>query len=381
MALIIRTLLLTTLALFTLEVGYSENYPVFDSPKILAIMDYGGDFIYNEQYDSAEYVIDSLEVLIPDHPLIFMMRAFNVSWKDQPIRTTSIYFPEHRAYLDTCLMMSEKLLDKNPKNLEAKFFKMSVHGLYAEYYAKEGSYMKAMGHAQKTYGLIKETMEKTDESSELYFLAGLYNYFREKYPERHPVYKPLLWFFKSGDIKLGLEQLDKAVYDSKIVKIEACLYASYIYLRYENNLDKAGQYLQKINAEYPRNKYFKAKYLECLVRQKKYDEALPLIDSLKQSEVPYYQLCGYTYEAIYTETKLHEIEKAEELYLKAIENGINCVRRGEYYKSLAYLGLGRITESRNDHQIAAAYYNKAIEEDDDPRVSAEARERLKRLNL
>lgn len=308
-----------------------------------------------------------------------MMRAMNYAWQDQPIRTTLPIFQKHLKELDKVVVASQKLLEKNPDDLEGLFFEMSVHGLKAEYYAREGSYIKAVGQAQKTYSMLKFTMEQTSKSPEFYFLAGLYNYFREKYPERHSVYKPFLWFYRSGDMERGLIQLDSAVNYSKIVKVEAGLYLSYIYLRYELKPEIALNYLKKLHKEYPSNSYFKTKYIECLVLETYFEEALPLIQEMIDHEKPYYQLCGLTYQALYFEKVLNSASQAEKYYNMAIQTGEKNPDRGEYYKSLTYLGMGRLLVAKGEFVAASKYLNQAIELDESPKVTAEAKLRLENI--
>ncbi|MFY0627991.1 MAG: hypothetical protein JXR07_16960 [Reichenbachiella sp.] len=358
----------------------AQKLPLFDNDEMLAMVDRGGDYIYSEKYDSATMVIDSIHVLLPSHPIVYMMRAMNLAWQDQPVRTTRPIFQEHLVYLDSTVMAAQKLLEKNPNDIEALFFEMSVHGLKAEYYAREGSYLKAMGQAQKTYSMLRITIEKTSRSPEFYFLAGLYNYFREKYPERHPVYKPFLWFYKSGDKERGLIQLDSAVYHSKVVKIEAALYLSYIYLRYEQKPDVALKYLRQMHEEYPLNSYFKTKYIECLFLQEHYEIALPLVQGMVDHEKPYYQLCGLTYQAIYFEKVLNSASQAEKYYELALEKGKESPDRGEYYKSLGYLGLGRVFLGKGENDLAESNFNLAIELDESPKVTAEAEQYLEVLD-
>ena len=262
------------------------------------MVDRGGDYIYHGKFDSAILVIDSIELELPNHPIVPMMRAMNFAWQDQPIRTGSPVFAQHEKELMKVIALAENIRSINPDDIEGMFFEMSAHGLLAEYYAQEGSAFKAISEAKKTYSLIKKTMELTGESPELLFLSGLYNYFRVKYPEKHPIYKSFVWIFKSGDIELGLTQLDQAVHQSKIVKIEAGLYLSYIWLRYENRADTASYYLNRLHKKYPTNSYFAAKYLECLALQKKYEEALPLIDQLLLDQKYYYRMCALIFQGV-----------------------------------------------------------------------------------
>ncbi|WP_084373548.1 tetratricopeptide repeat protein [Reichenbachiella faecimaris] len=344
------------------------------------MVDRGGDYIYNQEFSFAEKVIDSLERKLPEHPIVPMMRAMSWAWRDQPIRMSSPVYSQHEKYLMETIAKSEKISAKDSNNLEAMFFEMSAHGLLAEYYAQEGSSFKAISQAKQTYNLIKRTMEHTAKSPELLFLSGLYNYFREKYPERHPMYKSFVWIFKSGDIKRGLIQLDSAVHHSKIVKIEAGLYLSYIWLRYENRADKARYYLERLHKMYPANDYFKAKYLECLMRQKDYSNALPLIQSLEKHQKPYFKMCGEIFHGVYLEKVDHSLAHAKLLYEKGLATGAKSPDRGEYYRSIAYLGLGRLAESNGDMGLAAEYYEKTIDLDETDWMTAEGEARLEKID-
>lgn len=352
---------------------------LFDNPAILEMVDRGGDYIYNEQFDKAMLVIDSIEKKLPGHPIVYMMTAMNYAWQDQPIHSNSPQYAKHLEFLDKTLVATEKLKNGDENNLEAMFFEMSVHGLMAEYYAGDGSYMKAISRAQQTYTLIKATMEKTGENPEFYFLAGLYNYFREKYPERHPVYRPFLWFFKSGNIQRGLIQLDSAANHTKIIKIEAHLYLAYIYLRYENNPDKALVYLKRLHETYPANSYFKAKYLECVFLKRKFDIALPIIQQLVDHKKPYFQLAGLTYQAIYFEKELKSNAQAEKYYKLALDQSKLSPYRGFYYRALANLGMGRVLLAKGDHTAAVQYLQATIDMEEHPDLTAEAKKLLAKI--
>lgn len=361
-------------------IGSAQSLPVLNNDKVLSQVERVAYYVYNEYPDSATMLIDKMVVSLPQHPIIPMMRAMNIAWQDQPIRTTSPSFPAHRRQLEQVIALSNKLQEKNPDDLEGLFFEMSAHGLLAEYMAREGSYMKAMSEAKKTYDFITVTMTKTSESPEFYFLAGLYNYFREKYPERHPVYSPFLWFFEPGDKALGLAQLDSAVYQSKIVKAEAHLYTAYIYLRYENDPAKAEFYIKKLLNEYPRNSYVKAKYIESLVLRDDFSTAMPYIKAFLSESRPYYEMCGEVYMGVYFEEVKGSDIQAESYYMKGLETGKKDPTRGEYYKSLAYLGMGRIMERREQLSLAVQYYRKAADVDENDVVTKEARKRLARLD-
>lgn len=358
----------------------AQQIKVFEDEKVLQLVDEGAYYVYSECFDSANLVIDQIEVLTPGHPLVPMMRAMNIAWLDQPFRTTSPYFPDHERELNLVISYASKILEEDSDNLEALFFKMSAYGLLAEYYANEGSYMKAVSLARSTYSLIKQTMDRGDEISDVFFLAGLYNYFREIYVEKYPVYASFMWLFMSGDIDRGLHEIERAVHESKIVKAEAHLYASYIYLRFENKPHRALYYLKKIHEEYPRNSFFKAKYLESLILTGDYETAIPFIEELENHKNPYYQMCSNTFMGVYHDKKTGRKDLAKLNYTKALKIGEQCLDQGDYYRSVIYLGLGKISESKKQTLKAVDYYHKAISISEDDTVILEAELGLNRLD-
>ena len=62
--------------------------------------------------------------------------------------------------------------------------------------------------------------------SDFYFFTGVYNYYREAYPEAYPVYKPLALLFPKGSKTKGLEDLLIASKNSIFLKAEAFSFLS-----------------------------------------------------------------------------------------------------------------------------------------------------------
>jgi tetratricopeptide (TPR) repeat protein len=369
---------------FLLVVSYgvaiAQTTSLFNNQKYMLLVEEGADHVYSGDFDSALVIIDSLATFLPKHPVIPMMKAMNLAWQDQPMNSGSAVFEEHESYLQEVILLSKEIKKKEADNIEALFFEMSARGLLAEYYAEEGSNFKAMSEARQTYSMIKRAMEIADQSPEFFFLSGLYNYFREKYPERHPIYKPVVWVFASGDISLGLSQLDSAVHRSKIVAIEAHLYLSYIYLRYENDPQKAKYYLQRLYEKYPTNAFFKAKFLECLIRIGELDAAQVIIDQLLLEDKPYYKMCGLIYQGLVMEKRGQGLSFARQKYEEGLEEGKQCLRRGWYYRTEAYLGLGRIASKTGHQEKATYYFEKVIDLDESDALTEEAELRLNDLN-
>ncbi|MEQ9100060.1 MAG: hypothetical protein RIF36_15545 [Imperialibacter sp.] len=354
-----------------------ERLPLFSSKSKIKLVQLCVDHIYNMEFDEARVLYKEIKIALPGHPAIDMLDAFFISWQEMPFNVHSPGYKNHIAKLQAVIEKSQKILKEDADNEEGIFFEMSARGLLAEYYADEGSYMKAISEAKQTYDFIKKGFELTDKNPEFLFTVGLYNYFRETYPERHPIYKPFLWFFKSGDKQLGLKQLDQACRQGVLTKVEANLYTSYIYLRYENNPETALKYLRRLNKDYPKNAFFQTKLAEALVMNERYKEVVPLADELLGNSDAYYRMSANLFLGIMEEKKAQNLSDATYYYQKALSESATFEFKGEYYKSLAYLGLGRIFRSQGNSDLADGQFNLAIEWATTEEVEKEAKGYLK----
>ncbi len=353
---------------------------LFDRPDRMKLVSKGVDYIYNVQPDSADIWIEKVEQEMPDHPVVPMMRALNVLWQNIPLVTLDTVFKEFSGHLRETVRKAYKLDDGDQTHPEAIFFEMAARGLLAEYYADDDHYMKALAEASKAYDLIKKGFDLSDEIPEFLLTTGVYNYFREKYPERHPVYKPLLWFFRSGDIELGLAQIKEATRKAVLSKVEAYVYLAYIYLRYEYNPKAAQTYLFTLHKNYPNNYYISTKLLESLTAEDDFKKApVTLMDSLRASDRPYYQMAGEAFYGLYMERIKKSDTLAIQHYRASLSAGAEILGHGEYYRGLAYLGMGRIYSQQEKKDRAIFNLEKAITETDSEEIQREANLWLKKV--
>lgn len=329
----------------------------------MKIVSEGAQFIYNAQPDSAVRYITMIEKRLPGHPVSSMMRALSILWANLPVVTLDHVFEDLHAELRETIRRAELLDGGRQEHPEAIFFEMSARGLLAEYYADDGHYMKAFSEASKAYDLIKAGFELSESQPEFLLTTGVYNYFREKYPERYPVYKPLIWFFKSGDVELGLEQMKQAAARAKLTSVEASIYLGYVYLRYDFQPEKAQYYLRNLVLQYPNNPYVKVKYLEALLVGKDFDQVQPdMLDEILKINRPYYQMAGNAFYAFYFETEKRDFAKAKKHYAAAISAGELIIGHGDYYRYMAYLGLGRLAVKAGSTQEARANLQRVIDD-------------------
>jgi tetratricopeptide (TPR) repeat protein len=349
--------------------------PLFDSPSNLAIVGKGAHMIYSMDKDSAEYYIELTRQNLPGHPVGSAMEAFLILWQNIPVLEDQV-FERFKAKLNQTIEEAQLLGTDHPEGI---FFEMTARGLLAEYWADRGYYMKAFSEANQTYALLKESFDLTNKYPEFLFIVGLYNYFREAYPERHPVYKPLLWFFHEGDIELGLDQITQATSRTVLSKVESHVYLTYIYLRYEQKPIFSKKYITALVNTYPSNPYVNAKYLESISATNAYDDlSSDLTLQLMESEKPYYKMTGYVYEGLRLEMNESLLEQSLMHYQRGLKVGNDIPNHGDYYKSLGFLGAGRVLQKLNRHNEAEYWLRKAQELAETDEIVEEAEQLLSR---
>jgi hypothetical protein len=253
---------------------------------------------------------------------------------------------------------SMKVLDTEPENYEAQFLAMASQGLMAESYAESGSSFKAVGAAKKAYKYMKAGSDNLKQFSEFYVSTGLYNYYREYYPETYPIYKPFMYFFMKGDKGLGIQQLEIASRDASISHVIAKYYLSYIYMRYEYLPLKALEQGKNLHEEYPNNDLFTAIYLESLIINDNYHQATPIARKLQRNSNPHFRIYGDVFMGVIQE-RLHNNPKlAEKLYRKALDINDSNDMNMTHLAAIAYLGMGRIYREKNDPR-AEEYFKES----------------------
>jgi tetratricopeptide (TPR) repeat protein len=317
--------------------------------------------LYNLEVEESLRYAEKLKALLPDHPAYPLIQALNIRWSEAPLDVKSEKFQVLQNYLFQALEASEKMLKKDENNAEAQFLALASHGLLAMFYAEEGSYMKAASEAKDAYGYLKDGMDRTKEYPDFYFSTGLYNYYREAYPELHPVYKPFIWFFKKGDKQQGLQQLQKARESSIFMQAEAGLYLQHIYLRYELNPQAAIPVSKDLIDKYPKNLIFRSDYVEALLEAGRYQEAEKALPPLLNSARPHFAMVGQIFKGVLLEKYYGQSEQASALYQQALQTGANCdSERAKDVKSIAYTGMGRIAQKQGDNKMANNNFKTAI---------------------
>ncbi len=257
-------------------------------------------------------------------------------------------------------------------------FMLSAHGLLALYENEDGNTFKAAGQAKNAYSYLKRGFDLLEAYPDFYFSTGLYNYYREKYPELRPAYRPFMWFFRNGDTVLGIKQLDTAVRKSLFLEVEAADYLTHIYLFYEDRPGQALPYARRLVNDYPDNLYFAVNYAHAALGAEQFAGVEAYVEKLISSNKRYFQVTGHLFKGMLLEKRDQAWDAAEAAYLKSLQSNIGIAgEEAKNYRSYAYAGLARIADHEKKIVQAKNLYEQALNAAQYPPVKKEAEAYLK----
>jgi hypothetical protein len=280
-------------------------------------------------------------------------------WRNYPLTESSTVRPQFEELLHNCINKCEKYAPED----EAEFLlaTLCARGMLLLFYADNNLNSKLYPLARSSYKYLKRSFDFTGSFPDFYFFTGLYRYYREVYPEVHPIYKPLLILFPRGDKAKGMNELQIAAEKAIFMKSEASDFLSSNYKYYENNFSRASYFSKVLFEKYPENMEYRSDCIENLLLDQKYDEAEKLINSADPGNYKYFSAQLKIFKGVLDEKKRHDTKKAAEEYTEGAEEISSFGEYGSQYMAYAYFGLSRISALNNDAKNQKLYRKKALE--------------------
>lgn len=353
---IIRFLMLS----FFLNAPLAQSQILRDTASI-NLLKRGIDNIYNFRFDDAREVSRELARSFPDHPVLYLLNGMTIYWENYPLIPSSPACLSYENEMRSCIRQCEN--NHIPADyVEYLLANLGARGMLLMYYADNNLSDNVFPLAKSTYRYLRQSFDYTSVYTDFYFFTGLYNYYREAYPDAHPVYKILTFLFPKGDRVLGLRELEMASKNSIMLKAESYYFLSHIYVSYENNYQQAYVNSKSLHELYPANVEYMADHLKNLLLLKKYDEAENLIKSAEEeSDNSFFQTQIGIFNGILQEKKYHDFIKAERYYSKGLNDISAYGFYGNEYAAFTCFGLSRICDINNDKRNRKMYRKKATE--------------------
>lgn len=358
----LRSLYLTLqfLILFT-SIEAQESIKLWDNKDALTCASSIMDALYKCEIETADSLLLQYHGIMGNHSSFSLLKAMNTYWSKSPFdyendEDLDLLFED----LDQCISVATLSYESNENNYESVLFLLLARSVKARAYNAQGSTWKAVSEAKQVYTLTRVGMKNVNNFSEFKFSTGIYNYFREFFPEARPIYRPFLSFFPSGDIELGITQLEEAKNNSIFTSAEAQRYLMWIYTR-KKNLE-AKEIAYDFLENYADNGLFTFESLLTLnfFGELNGEEVLPYIHSLEDSDREIFKVGGKMMYGIYYFNKGDYSQSKK--YLVDAEVGLNNMKnRQKYIDSplYAYLYALNVLEG-NESQ--SRYYEKKAED-------------------
>jgi hypothetical protein len=338
----------------------SVNGQILKDTVTLELVKKGIDCIYNFQFSEARKVYNEINRTYPDHPVVILYKGMLIYWENYPMLPTSPDGPAYEESLRRCIDQCEKR-SNHIDEAEILITNLCARGLLLLFYTDNNMSLEVFPLATTTYPLIRRAFGFTNSYPDFYFYTGLYNYYREAYPDNHPAYKPLAALFPKGDRTKGIKEIQLAASKSIVLKAEAFSFLSSIYLGYEKNFQRAFNYSKSLNQLYPSNLQYLGGYLKNLLLVKKYDEAEKLItSSVKVTNNSYLLAQTDVFNGILQEKKYNDKKKAEYYYNKGIRALSLFGDYGNEFEAYAYFGLSRISDDSGEKHYKRTYRKLAL---------------------
>ena len=315
--------------------------------------------IYNFEFDAADQLIAKLKPKYGQHPVVPLLLSMRLKWQFLPMAAKTPVAVQYQQTLNLCINNAKKLLTNPNTKSEGTFFLLAAHGYIALAHNYNNETLKAAGESRKAYGFLSDSFGFLDQNDEFLFTTGMYNYYIEQYPEDHPMVRPLMLFFKNGDKALGLRQLDAALKKATYTRWEACSFLRHIYVKHETRFDKAQYYAKLLADKFPDNSVYLMQYIESLVLDGRFGEAVPLQAKFKKNATGFYASGWHLFEGLINEKMDKNDARAAENYNMVLKYPVVEALTREYH-ALAFAGLARIAARKNEPQKAKMFTNKCL---------------------
>jgi hypothetical protein len=339
----------------------SLNAQILRDPAALNLVKKAVDNIYDLRFTEAREECQHLNELYPEHPIGLLLKGMMTYWENYPLIPSSPKHVSYEADMRLCIELCEKRHD-TADNAEYLLTNLCARGMLLLYYADNELSIEVIPLASSTYKYIRHSFDYTTVFSDFYFFTGLYNYYREVYPDAYPVYKALAFLFPKGDRNKGFKDLQTAAKNSIVLKAESASFLYSICLSYENDFPQASFYTKSLHEQYPANIQYLAACIKNLLLIKQYDEAERLIkNSGTNITNQFFQSQLEIFKGILQEKKYNNNDLARRYYEKGVTSISSFGVYGNEYTAYAYFGLGRVSEDIGDRKSKKYYRKKALE--------------------
>ena len=325
--------------------------------------------IYDIKFPEAEATFKKLTSDYPNKPAGKFFLAMIDWWR-------ILLDPDNESYddifykkLDGVIDQCDQLLDKNPDNVDALFFKGGAIGFRGRLRAFRESWLKAADDGKKALPIVERAGQLDPKNVDVQLGYGIYNYYASVLPDKYPMLKPVMWFLPKSDKNKGLIQLGYVSRDGKYAKYEAQYFLMNIYYSYEDKPFEAEKYAHLLTSQFPDNPNFESWMGRIYAKEGRWNLASSIFANiLKKSNKG---LTGYTLPLVKREALYYvgfeykqngKLDSAKIYFQQCADISYKIDKNGESgFLVNTTLYLGNICDAQKNRAKAVEYYKKVLD--------------------
>ncbi|GAB4038531.1 hypothetical protein [Spirosoma gilvum] len=361
-----KSLILICLFALLIKEAFAQYPMIYSNPTARTLLSEGLDQVYDNQFTAAGATFAQLEKLVPDHPAVDLLRGVSLYYQWFPARTDAKLKNRCVQQLELAAKKADDW-QKEKKNTnatdhsvtdrpEAMFLYFTAEAMLAKISHLEHEPFAAIRHAKNAYPYIQKGKSFQQQYPDFYLSTGLYNFYREVYPEIHPFYKTVAWVMTAGDKQVGMTQLQIATQKALFVRTEAVLYLTHLLTDYENKPADALPYLAHLVIRYSNNPYWRYKYAEALLNANQLAALPHEIAQLMNTQQLVFQQMATLLKSRYA-LAMGQRSMAQALAKEVVQSSV----RDESVRAYAYLMLARVARLEGQTKQAKQYNKQMLE--------------------
>ncbi len=329
----------------------------------------GIDHVYNLEFDQAEKEFQYLIATHPNHPAGYFFLAMVDWWRILLNIDNESLDDRFLAKLDVVIDKCDSILDNNPDDVTALFFKGGSLGFRGRLRANRGSWIKAANDGRLALPIIRHAYSIAPENFDILLGMGIYNYYAEAIPEQYPIVKPLMFFFPGGDKAKGIKQLTAVAAKAKYAAVEADYFLLQLYYTHERQYEKALEIALRLFARYPKNVVFHRYIGRCYISLGKWENAHAVFSEILSRCGTPGGMVGYTdsakrealyYLGVYA-MNAGKYDESLQAFFRCDEVSRMLDKNGESgFMVMANLRIGFIYDLQMKRDLAVQQYNKVL---------------------
>lgn len=341
-----------------------------DTAAIRILTD-GMHSVYNLELDKATAAYEYLSRLYPGHPVLNLYYGMKIYWENFPMSPYSQARRDFEMEMRKCIEISGK--DRYPSpQYEAEYLLSNIcaRGFLMLFLSDNDLSSEVVPIVTSSYRILMRTFNFTSTCPDFYYFTGVYNYYRDAYPQVYPIYRAVAFMFPPGDLELGLRQLELCGKNSIALKAEAISILSWIRINFEANFSEALPWSEHLSVQYPSNPLYKVYYIKNLLLLKKYEDAERVINNIGIAGDNRFCRAAITiFNGIIQEKKYRNDDAAASLFRNGIGKLSEFGAFANEYTGYGYMGLSRISERQGNAQERRINHRKAMDLIDFKRIT------------